>query len=457
MVLTVNLNEACTNDDICVRTFSEKFECVDGTCSRRFLEFTNLEIIGLIFVTLVVTITNSGGVGAGVAIAPCMEVCFAYPIALAIPQARVPIFIGCLTSFFVTGLSRSRNNPNKFQTDYALAATVSPLQLAGAQAGVILSFLVPPLFMSCFLITYIIISLVQTYKKAIRESNKEKVTVNSTAKEIPSNPFINTNPREMESLENQNTGNEFKLISEEDEGQKPERKTKCQLISEQLPNFMIILLSIGCIVLSSLLRGGRSIKSIIGIDECSGSSWFVLICGQAICIAIAYFSYQYNNSTFQEMDRESMIKAKKENDKEFRQARVNLIITCYLAGFIAGFIGVTGGMVMSFFMVGLDMDVFSITALTNFMALVSSASTTFQYAALGAIQFKNSMVFVVVALIGSAFGNLIFKTIFKLQKPSLIFWILFSFLWLALVILSYEAIDNLRIKGYQSLEFGTFC
>ena len=172
---------------------------------------------------------------------------------------------------------------------------------------------------------------------------------------------------------------------------------------------------------------------------------------------IGFVGYTYNKKTFREADREVVITKRGEiTEHDSHQARINLILTTYIAGIIAGFIGVGGGMILGIYMINLGMDVFSVTALSNFMVLISSGSTTFQYVAIGAIQVDNSVIFMLVALAGSALGNLIFKQVLKkLKKPSLIVWLLFSVLWLALAALLYEAIENLRAKGLETLSFGS--
>lgn len=453
-----DFNEACYSTDTCVRSFTVKYECHDGHCNRKFLEFTNLEIVGLVVVALLIAMTNAGGVGAGTAITPTIVIFFLYPISLAIPQARVAITTGSLVTFFMTGFSRNHSNPNKFQTDYALAASITPLLLAGSQMGVIISLLFPPLFISFLLIGYICMSLFQTYRRAVKETSKEEeknaFIISSGTKQSIKKPEGDKISFEVETVVDQ-----FQLLEEDSKSLTLENKTKKQMIIEELPNFVIIVLSIAVLVMSSLMRGGRTIKSIIGIDQCSESGWLILLGGQMLCLMIGFVGYTYNKKTFREADREVVITKRGEiTEHDSHQARINLILTTYIAGIIAGFIGVGGGMILGIYMINLGMDVFSVTALSNFMVLISSGSTTFQYVAIGAIQVDNSVIFMLVALAGSALGNLIFKQVLKkLKKPSLIVWLLFSVLWLALAALLYEAIENLRAKGLETLSFGHFC
>lgn len=454
-----DFNQDCLTTEACVNHFTEKYECKDGHCKRKFLEFTWMEISGLAIITVLVAMTNSGGVGAGTVITPTIIIFFLYPISFAIPQARVTITTGSLITFIMTGFSRKSNNPNRFQTDYSLAAVITPLLLAGSQVGVIFSRFLPHLVISVLLIGYICLSLYQTFNRATKENKKENKVGNASNPKNDSYAPIRKPSADSSNLEEDTTMGEFQVGDDEEKDSSIEIKTKGEMFCEELPNFVLIILAIGIFVLSSLFRGGRTIKSIIGIDECSEKGWLVLLGGQLFSLLLGFVGYAYNKRTFQDVDTE-LLATRSTDDTEMssNEARIRLIFTTYIAGIIAGFIGVGGGMILGLYMLTLGMDVFSVTALSNFIVLISSGSTTFQFIAIGAVQVDISLIFMLVALIGSALGNLIFKRVLKkLRKPSLIVWLLFAVLWLALAALTYEAVDNVKRKGMDTLIFGRFC
>lgn len=458
----------CNTDDECSHHFTDKYVCADHHCRRKFLEFSPLEIGGLVVITILVAMTNSGGVGAGTVISPTLVIMFHYPLIFAIPQARVTITTGALITFMMTGFMRRWNNPNRLQTDYSLAGVITPLLLAGSQVGVIFARFLPPLVISGLLIAYICISLSQTYKRAQKESKKEtKAKKNEALLDQPrfSTP-INISIGDI-SVDNTREGDprldDSQNPEEEEKIHKKEEvlsyRTKWEMVREQLPNFLLILIGIGAFVLSSLMRGGKTIDSIIGIEQCSPMSWIVLVGGQIVLLLMSVIGYQCNKKTFKEADNEVLaVKQTDDSGMTPQEARIKLIAATYLAGVISGFIGVGGGMILGLYMLTIGLDVLASTALSNFIVLISSGSTTFQFVAIGAIQVDNSLIFIGVALVGSAMGNLIFKRILKkLQKPSLIVWLLFSVLWLALAALSFEAYTNVHRKGMATLNFGRFC
>jgi uncharacterized membrane protein YfcA len=468
-----DFDHECTSDEVCSHFFTDKYVCVENHCRRKFLEFSGLEITGLVVISLLVAMTNSGGVGAGTVISPTLVILFHFPIIFAIPQARVTILTGSLITFFMTGFSRKTNNPNRFQTDYSLAGVITPLILGGSQIGVILSRWLPALVISVLLILYISISLSQTYRRAKKESKRETIR-EETHRESLVGPFFVRQPKNRKANTNLSISDVSTVNNKDFDSNRVtdnlvedgnsndssgEVRPMCSMIFEQLHNFCFILLSITAFIGSSLMRGGRTVDSIIGIEECSPMSWVVLGCGQLFCLLLASISYLFNKRSFRESDADlESTKGTEEGEIPPQEARIKLIIASYLAGLISGFMGVGGGMILGLYMLNIGLDVHSSTALSNFIVLVSSASTSFQFVAIGAIQVDNSLIFMGVALFGSAMGNLVFKQILrKLQKPSLIVWLLFSVLWLALAALSFEAGTNIMRKGKKALAFGRFC
>ena len=463
----VDFNQECTDNELCSTLFSDKYVCVEKHCRRKFLDFGKEEILGLVIITVLIAMTNSGGVGAGTAVSPTLVVLFFFPLVLAIPQARVTIMTGSLITFIMTGFSRKSNSCNRFQTDYSLAAVLTPLLLAGSHIGVIFARYLPSLIISVLLIAYICYSLLQTYKRATKERKREtkvKTGENQTYFDQPRISNVSFTDYSVSATPKSTTDND--VPPDSDNGKELEKdnslevKSKTEMFKEQIVNFALLLLAITVFVVASLMKGGRTIKSIVGVEECSLASWGVLLVSQIICIAIAGLAYLYNRATFSEMDNEIMTFRHIDDNNEMspQEARIRLIAATYLAGVISGFIGVGGGMILGLYMLAVGLDVYSSTALSNFIVLISSSATSFQFLAIGAIQLDNSLIFIGIALIGSIAGNLLFKRILKrLQKPSLIVWLLFGVLWLAFAALSYEAYTNIQRKGKAVLMFGKFC
>ena len=176
----------------------------------------------------------------------------------------------------------------------------------------------------------------------------------------------------------------------------------------------------------ALVRGGHGKQSIIGLDSCSATSWFILIIAQGSCLACSYLGYQKHSRRLIGTG----------NIEANRDKLHTLMKNSYLAGIIAGLIGVGGGMVMNPVMLDLGFLAEVATSFSSFVVFFTSSSTTMQFIIQGAVTVQDSIVFLVVSAIGSYVGgNLISMLVQKHQRPSYLIWILFGLLVLSTIIM----------------------
>ena len=234
-----------------------------------------------------------------------------------------------------------------------------------------------------------------------------------------------------------------------------DRQSTCYLMAKQSLNWLIMLVALFAVGLSALARGGEGTGSIIGIDHCGMASWGIFLITQILSAAMAFGSYLINRGEFIEEDRS--IKDKKEVEHRM-ETRRKLMYASYKTGILAGLLGIGGGMVIGLYMISLGMDVHVTTALSTFVVLFSSAATTFQFVVAGAIHMRHAQRFMFLSLIGSLLGNLVLKAILKKYKrPSILVWILFSVLCIAMAVLPIEMALNIMQKNKSAMAFGPFC
>ncbi len=65
-----------------------------------------------------------------------------------------------------------------------------------------------------------------------------------------------------------------------------------ELFKENSKDMVINVFLYFLILISSLLRGGKGVKSIIGLETCSFLSWFIFLIVQFLCIFVAYSLYR---------------------------------------------------------------------------------------------------------------------------------------------------------------------
>lgn len=248
----------------------------------------------------------------------------------------------------------------------------------------------------------------------------------------------------------------FKYFQEiEQEIEKVKTLSLYQLFKQDALNMAFILLSLCGLVFSSLSRGSEASPSVIHIKSCGLSSWLILALTQVLAICAAIGCYYLNLKGFNEEDIEMPTRAEA---LERHATRKKLLYASYSTGILAGLLGVGGGMVLGLYMLSLGMDAYVSTALSTFIVLITSGATTFQFIVAGAIHLRHAGMFMLMSLIGSIIGNLALKALLKRYKrPSMLVWILFGVLCLAIAVLPIEMGINIARKNVSAIAFGKLC
>lgn len=225
-----------------------------------------------------------------------------------------------------------------------------------------------------------------------------------------------------------------------------------QLVARQHANFALIVGAFLTVLLSALVRGGDGRPSIFGLQACSAGTKKVVLVSQLLSCGLAVAGYVRNRQDLEQQSREAM------TTSHDRQIRNRLFLASYLTGLASGVVGVGGGMVLSIYMLSLGMDVLTSGALSIFAILFSSCSTTFQSIIAGGIQLRHAYAVMLMSLLGSVIGNCCLRELIKkLNRPSIILWILLSVLLIAAVAVPLQAVSSMLSSPKSSFAFGNFC
>lgn len=124
----------------------------------------------------------------------------------------------------------------------------------------------------------------------------------------------------------------------------------------------------------------------------------------------------------------------------------------------AGALGIGGGMILGPYMLGIGLDPQTSTALSGFIVLFTSTSTTTQFSIAGAIHVRHAWLLMTTSFIGSVIGGVIFKALIaKYKRPSLIIWVVFGILVMSLIILPTQMLMKIMHNPENAFRFGTFC
>jgi uncharacterized membrane protein YfcA len=446
----------CDTDSICHNEFTSKYHCLNQVCSRVPYEYSQADYFGFFIAFMASMFSNAGGVGASMINVPILIWFLKFASSDAIPLSRVAILSGATINFIMNIGDREKDDPNKLLLDFALAATFMPLLLAGTQVGVMITRVLPTSIVGLLLVYYLISAAWKMYKKAKIETLKETHQMTELQTLIDKGHQIEDPSGEMSvELDSQEI-----LVMEEIEGGHVDGRAKkkipsAYLYKKQIPNILMLLVSFVILIFSTLVRGGENFDSIVGMVKCKLSSWVVFLGTQLTCICLSVLLYKLNWKQLVVLPGESPTSEKSTKRslmlKEF-------VITSFLAGILAGVLGIGGGLVLGLFMVELGMDQNAITALSTFIVLCTSIISSVQFTVVGAIRLKHVWPLILAGAFGSIVGNLVLKAlIIKYKRPSILFWVLVFVLVLASFLLPYEIIRKMVVAPNTIFEFGFLC
>ena len=131
-------------------------------------------------------------------------------------------------------------------------------------------------------------------------------------------------------------------------------------------------------LLVTLFRGSKSSKSIIGIQTCSGLSWFFFALFIVFCAVITFVSIKIVN-------REQRLKIKVgkgmvESDLRFEgKMIVSLVVFAIIGGLVSGALGLGGGAIFNPLLLSMGVPPSVASATGMYMITFSTAGSTINY------------------------------------------------------------------------------
>ena len=140
-------------------------------------------------------------------------------------------------------------------------------------------------------------------------------------------------------------------------------------------------------------------NSLIGIDSCSAISFIFFFIFQIICILLCKFLIKLRSGT------KSTITISNE-----------LLIKAYFSGILSGMLGIGGGLIINPLLLEMGYVPLVASALSAFVVLFTSASTSTQFLILGAFDMKNAVFVAFLSMTGSLIGCLFLRAIMTKYK-----------------------------------------
>ena len=150
--------------------------------------------------------------------------------------------------------------------------------------------------------------------------------------------------------------------------------------------------------------------------------------------------------------------------KDINWTRNTIIKLCcvgFIAGFIAGTIGIGGGVVLGPILLDLGIHPIVGTVTTNFLVLITSSSTTFQFILFKMLNYQYGFFCIIFSALGSYCGTCLVNSYVKnTGKQYFIVLILFFVVVISAIVLPLSSLINIindYSKGINVFEFESLC
>ncbi|KAL7426359.1 hypothetical protein ACHAXM_000417 [Skeletonema potamos] len=312
--------------------------------------------------------------------------------------------------------------------DYNMALFLAPMEMAGAVLGVIIQRVFPDWLFLCFAAVVLGFTAYKTFVKFFaayakdKEAKEERIELTrresqkilESQKKLESQKESDVNGDGTNgegAARNETVGdleeNSGENVEEVDDPKELEQRRKfLEEDSRQYPFEKIsylIVLWIGLTVFT-FLKGGKGVDSVIGIT-CQDAGFYVLVAAQFLWTMgfAAMFGWKNVKSV---NERVAVNYPFNESDVlwDLKKLQFYSFFT-FVAGIVAGLIGIGGGMVLGPLMIVMGVNPRVSTATTATMILLTSSSVAVMFVMSGLVPWQYAVYFFCVCLLGAYIGK----------------------------------------------------
>jgi uncharacterized membrane protein YfcA len=380
--------------------------------------------------------SNASGLGGGLLFIPVLLLILNFYPHEAIPISKIVIFAGALTSF-IQNTKVKRPHRNCKALNYNLIIVNTSNLLLGTVFGVTLNKILPNtliLFLLCILLFYY---SYKTFKTFLKFYNEE------------ANTDLHSMSSQMNSISPRNTNNDIN---------QPIDQVEREIYKDQFllrwDKLQFVLFPFLIMAILSILRESNI------VSKCSLLYWVLILLFALTVIIFDYFvllhiekEYNYRKLINFPYDAKDI--------NWNRDTIIKLNAIGFIAGFIAGTIGIGGGVVLGPILLDLGIHPIVGTVTTNFLVLITSSSTTFQFILFEMLNFQYGFLCIIFSALGSYCGTYLVNNYVKnTGKQSFIVLILFFVVVISAVVLPLSSLINIindYRKGIDIFEFDSLC
>jgi len=316
--------------------------------------------------------------------------------------------------YYLSGGDGNRKFYSRPVIDYNMALFLAPMEMAGAVLGVIIQRLFPNWLFLSFAAVVLGFTAYKTFKKFLVAYGKDKEarTKRENLIAAESRHAENKNQAGGDVEMTEVDGNAADTEDDEQSSEKDDLKElekRRQFLEDDARQYpkekiaYLILLWAGLTVIT-FLKGGKGVDSVIGLT-CADAGFYILVAAQFLWTMgfAAIFGYKNVKGT---QARLAVNYPFNEQDVLWDGKKLQFYsFFTFLAGIVAGLIGIGGGMVLGPLMLVMGINPRVSTATTATMILLTSSSVAVMFVMSGLVPWEYALYFFCVCLSGAYIGK----------------------------------------------------
>lgn len=404
----------CSTDSQCEATNS-KNRCQDSptgkACMHKHLfpHFDNADLF-ICFITIItIAVSAPAGTGGGGVLVPMYILVGHFTPHTGIPLSKATIFGAAISNNYYN-LQKRHPQADRPLVDYYTAMLLEPVLLAGTVMGVLVNAVSPGWLITVLLVLVLSFTTWRTFQKGMKTYRQEcgqGASVDAYAPLVPS-------PQDGEAIR----GVQSYASMGGDAGELGTHDVDAIVEEERhVPRHALLVLAISWVYIFfvAVMKGGEGAQ---GIVPCGTFGYWAIL----FSIVPVFGGLQMWSSKVliaRHRRKEAAGYRYLDGDIQWTYTRTLLYpLTCIVAGFCAGALGIAAGTVIGPIMLEMGLSALVGSATSGFMVLFTASSTTVQFLIMGQLTVDYAIFFGLIGCLSAAVGNTVVSWLVKKYKKT---------------------------------------
>eukprot|EP00056_Hartaetosiga_gracilis_P008697 m.125074 g.125074 ORF g.125074 m.125074 type:complete len:551 (+) comp12974_c0_seq1:2383-4035(+) len=421
-------------------TNTDGLECVHY---KLFLGDMGRDIGMIVVLFFCLALSSAGGIGGGGIIVPMLAVIAVFPPYYSIPLSSTAIVGGSIMQVFFQ-IRRRHPLPgakHRRLPDFDTILLLLPMTLAGSVVGVLANSVSPDWLILTIVVLVLTFTTYKTARKGFQLKKKklelmrasptpsDTTSIHSTISDDTmledkedSDKDSNEGDSNDHSHSQSHTSYDMTNVLEREMGQMGQKTANKNVRTEKemvaalqkihkreaaMPwvPIMITLVELVGVVVFSLLRGGKG-QSLANVECGDGGYWGFQAATFVFLVLMTYVGFVYvkKNHTLKIAASYQFV----DGDVNYIERGIlKYLFAAFIAGLLAGFLGIGGGMVLAPLLLQIGMHPLVSSGTTAYMTLFAAAGSFTQFVILNRVPLYYGIALVVVAIFGSSLGQIV--------------------------------------------------